>query len=306
MTAPNFLDILAKSAFFHAKLHEWGLLEISQQIEQIPGETLPWDIQELKISQTAWNKIIHRGIKPILIFTHPQVLLHLPAALNYYQLLAMVPKTALNSLQITNLKPEINASNKNKNLALTASQYLNTILSLLVESDAHINPREFDLWRGMAAGAQAQSAWHKSHGSKAELLIHALIRRRLWEQNWVSVETPDKTRLVLNDRRIFLFGNKLNILIYQENHLLAIIGISEQSSTISYLESIKKTCQSLQDYQQNHPQIKTFLILELETLSSPIKTYFKKSNSKIEQWFLLPDILQNEDKKQEFFQKLEI
>ena len=301
MTAPNFLDILAKSTFFHAKLHEWGVLEISQQIEQIPGETLPWNIQELNISQTAWNKIIHRGIKPILIFTHPQVLLQLPAALNYYQMLAMVPKSALNSIQITNLKTEKNADNRNKKLALTASQYLNSILSLLVESDAHINPREFDLWRGMTAGAQAQSAWHKSHGSKAELLIHAFIRRRLWEQNWVSVETPDKTRLVLNDRRIFRFGNKPSLSIYQENSLLAIVEIPEQNSTISYLESIKKACQSLQDHQQNHPQIKTFIILELETLSSPIKTYLKNSNSKIEQWFSLPDILQNENKKQEFF-----
>jgi hypothetical protein len=57
------LDQLAKSEFFHQKLHEWGMLETAEQIEQIKGETLPWNLEELAISEKAWNKIIHRGIK---------------------------------------------------------------------------------------------------------------------------------------------------------------------------------------------------------------------------------------------------
>lgn len=67
------LDQLTKSEFFHQKLHEWGLLEIAQQIEQVKGEDLNWDLEALRISEAAWRKVIHRGIKPVIVFAHPQL-----------------------------------------------------------------------------------------------------------------------------------------------------------------------------------------------------------------------------------------
>jgi len=35
-------DQLTKSEFFHRKLHEWGLLEIAYELENIKGEKLNW------------------------------------------------------------------------------------------------------------------------------------------------------------------------------------------------------------------------------------------------------------------------
>ncbi|MDQ3817620.1 MAG: hypothetical protein M3362_08015 [Acidobacteriota bacterium] len=56
------LDQLAKSQFFHEKLHAWGLLEVAAEIEKTKGEKLKWNLEELGISQKAWDKVIHRGI----------------------------------------------------------------------------------------------------------------------------------------------------------------------------------------------------------------------------------------------------
>ncbi|MFP4396313.1 MAG: hypothetical protein ACLFTI_13735, partial [Anaerolineales bacterium] len=67
---------VTKSEFFHQKLHEYGLLEIAYAIESVKGEELAWDREALAISQTAWNKIIHRGIKPVRVFAHPWVLIN--------------------------------------------------------------------------------------------------------------------------------------------------------------------------------------------------------------------------------------
>jgi hypothetical protein len=67
------LDQLTKSTFFHRKLHEWKLLEIADQLQQIRGENLQWD--DLNINEPAWNKVIHRGIRPVIVFAHPEVLL---------------------------------------------------------------------------------------------------------------------------------------------------------------------------------------------------------------------------------------
>ena len=70
-----FIDQIAKSELFYQKLHEWKMLEIAEKIEQIKGERLNWSSKELGISKNAWNKVIHRGIKPVIVFAHPQVLI---------------------------------------------------------------------------------------------------------------------------------------------------------------------------------------------------------------------------------------
>ena len=47
-------------------------------------------------------------------------------------------------------------------IALHISKHLNKIVSILIEHDEKIDAREFDLWRGMAAGSQAQGSWQNT------------------------------------------------------------------------------------------------------------------------------------------------
>lgn len=55
----------ARSLFFLAKLQEWGLQEVASAIEQFDGSSVEWNLQELNISEKAWNRVIHRGIPPV-------------------------------------------------------------------------------------------------------------------------------------------------------------------------------------------------------------------------------------------------
>ena len=50
-------DQLLRSQFFHQKLHEWGVLEVAEILEKIPGEQWIWDIAQLGIAKTAWNNL---------------------------------------------------------------------------------------------------------------------------------------------------------------------------------------------------------------------------------------------------------
>ncbi|CAD7770444.1 MAG: hypothetical protein KIIPBIDF_00173 [Candidatus Methanoperedenaceae archaeon GB50] len=84
------IDQITKSEFFHQKLHEWGLLEIAYELEGIKGEELEWHLENLNITTKAWNRVIHRGIKPIRVFAHPEVLKQNPKRVGYYRMLAMV------------------------------------------------------------------------------------------------------------------------------------------------------------------------------------------------------------------------
>jgi hypothetical protein len=62
------IDQLTKSEFFHQKLHEYGLLEIAHAIESIQGQKLDWNLEALRISQKAWETVIHQGIKPMRMY----------------------------------------------------------------------------------------------------------------------------------------------------------------------------------------------------------------------------------------------
>jgi len=104
-----FLDQLTKSEFFHQKLHEWKMLSVAEAVEAFRGETLPWDLSDLGISQTAWNRVIHRGIKPVTVFAHPQVLMSIPGATGYYRMLSMVSQKSQDSYRATSSTRTVSA-----------------------------------------------------------------------------------------------------------------------------------------------------------------------------------------------------
>src|SRR5262249_29629945 len=95
------LDQLTKSAFFHQKLHQWHLIEIASAIEAVKGEALDWTLDHLNISQKAWGKVIHRGIRPVVVFAHPQVLMTVGRSVGYYRMLAMVSQKSMNNIGLS-------------------------------------------------------------------------------------------------------------------------------------------------------------------------------------------------------------
>ncbi len=151
------LDQLAKSTFFHRKLHEWKLLDMADQIYRVRGEQLDWN--DLDISEDAWNKVIHRGIKPVVVFVHPTVLQTLPGSIAYYRMLSMASQNSMGRIGLNLTAYEAGQAMTDDELARTVACHLNYIISALVEADETLDGREFDLWRGMAAGAQAQGSW---------------------------------------------------------------------------------------------------------------------------------------------------
>ena len=104
------LDQLAKSELFHQNLHEWGMLEIADRIEEVKGEILEWNLQNLGISQTAWNKVIHRGIKPVIVFAHPQVLINILCSVSYYRMLPMVSQKSMSQVGLSIIRYEQGSS----------------------------------------------------------------------------------------------------------------------------------------------------------------------------------------------------
>jgi hypothetical protein len=158
------LDHLTKGVFFHQQLYD--LITITTNIEETKDETLDWKLNSLGISNLAWNKIIHRGIKPVIVFSHPIVLKTIPGSIGYYRMLSMVSQKSMNRVGLSAVRYESGKTFPDDENAVAIARHLNQIISRMIKLDDQIDAQEFKLWRGMAAGSQVQCSWQNNRKRK--------------------------------------------------------------------------------------------------------------------------------------------
>ena len=85
----------------------------------------------------------------------------------YYRMLAMVSQKSMIRLRLTTSDYEEGSRSPSSEAANGIAVRLNQIISQLLLDEEHITESEFDLWRGRAAGTQAQGSWQNEKGSSA-------------------------------------------------------------------------------------------------------------------------------------------
>lgn len=298
------LDQLAKSAFFHRKLHEWKLLETAELLDQVRGEDLVW--ADLNIGEQAWNKVIHRGIKPVIVFAHPHVLQNVPGSAGYYRMLAMVSQKSMKRIG-TNLDSyEAGRPLSDETTALAAAQHLNRIISALIEADEEINAREFDLWRGMAAGSQAQGSWQNNKGASAEVAIREVVLRRLQERGFVTGEQASATTIPLDDGRILVFADEPDIAVYRGDVPEVAIEVKGGIDQAGVLERIGATLKSLRRTRQENPNSITILIIQDVSMTERARQDLSINTDTVTLIFSAQAIVEDEEQREQFFRAMRI
>lgn len=298
------LDQLAKSAFFHRKLHEWKLLEIADLIDRVRGENLNWS--DLNISEQAWNKVIHRGIKPVAVFAHPHVLQTVVGSVGYYRMLAMVSQKSMKKVGISLDRYEAGHPLADENTAVTAARHLNLIISPLVEADEKIDAREFDLWHGMAAGSQAQGSWQNSKGVSAEVAIREIILLRLRGRGIISGEQANAARIDLGEGRVLVFAHEPDIAVYRNDEPQVAVEVKGGIDPAGVLERIGAALKSLQRIRLENPKSVTVLILQDVSITERARKDLDLSAGTVTHLFSTKAILENEQVRERFFAILEI
>ncbi len=299
-----FLDQLSKSAFFHRKLHEWQVVEIAETIDQFPGETLEWDLLKLGISEMAWKKVIHRGIKPVTVFAHPEVLVRIPRSTAYYRMLSMVSQKSMREIGFATERYESGTHLPDTATAQNVAHHLNQIISQLIEFDEKVNVREFDLWRGMAAGTQAQGSWQNAKGVEAEILVKDLIRRRLRDRGLIAEEHP--ARLELSDGRKVVFGDEPDIAFYKSNRIQAAIEVKGGIDPAGVLERLGAALKSLTRAREENPIAVTILLIPGASLTERAREDLTLNRHVVTHWFTLEHFLTDEATRTEIFDLLSI
>jgi hypothetical protein len=302
------VDQITKSTFFHQKLHEWGLLEIAYELEEIKGEELNWNIEELNITNEAWNKVIHRGIKPVRVFAHPEVLAENPKRVSYYRMLSMVSQKSMSKVNLITNRYETGKGKLSRDEALKLSRHLNRIISSLIEHDERIDPREFDIWRGMSAGSQAQGSWQNIKGDRAEVVVKDLIRKRLTDKGLVVKRKihGKVEELKIKDGRKFILGSEPDIGIYKEGLIQLAMEIKGGIDPAGVLERFGAALKSLRRGKQENSKSITILIMQGVSLTSKVKEEINKAGEVIDHFFTIEEVTTNEVKRKRLFKILKI
>ncbi len=299
-------DQLTKSEFFHRKLHEWGLLEIAYELEGIKGENLNWKM-DLNITTTAWDKVIHRGIKPIRIFAHPQVLIENPRRVSYYRMLSMVSQKSMSNVGLSVNSNEMNGSKLDRSVALNLSKHLNKIICMLIENDNVIDEREFDLWRAMTAGSKAQGSWQNSKGAAAEDIIKGIIERRLKETAQIQRDGLEGRSKIfhLKDGRLIRMGSEPDVAFYKSDKIELALEIKGGIDTAGALERFGAALKSLRRAKQENPEAITILLMHEASITATANGEIEGS-SDIDHLFTIGDMISSDDKRSQLFGILKI
>jgi hypothetical protein len=297
-------DQATKSEFFRQKSHDYGLLEVAYAIEAVQGEHLEWDLPALGISQDAWSKVIHRGIRPLQVFAHPTILLTINRSVGYYQKLALV---SLKSMERIGLRVASFESGKNRHrmdaqIARQVAHRLNELISRLVEAEGDLDSRGFDLWRGMTAGATAQGSWQNRKGRVAEDIIKGLVRQRLRDGRLVATERSRENIDILVDGKTVRYGSEPDIAVQGDSGaILVAVEIKGGIDTAGALERLGAALKSLSRAKSENPNAVTILIMYRISMTEQTRRELDMHRAEIDHWFTLEDVLNQDSTRQRVF-----
>ncbi|MEM3554919.1 MAG: XcyI family restriction endonuclease [Candidatus Micrarchaeaceae archaeon] len=300
------LDQLTKSEFFHQKLHEWKMLSVAEAVEAFRGENLKWGLPDLGISQSAWNKVIHRGIKPVTVFAHPEVLVKIPGSTGYYRMLSMVSQKSMARVGLGVNAYETGTLVPDQPVAEQIARHLNQIISRLIEFDEEVSAREFDLWRGMAAGTQAQGSWQNAKGEQVEVLVKGLVQRRLRERGRVAKESVDGGQMELSDGRVVTFGDEPDIAFRKGGQIRAAVEVKGGIDPAGVLERVGAALKSLNRVREENPTAVTILVIQGASLTDRARGDLSLNRHIITHWFTVERLLTEEAARAEVFELLDI
>jgi hypothetical protein len=221
----------------------------------------------------------------------------------------MVSLKSMNNvgLTITSYEAGQNKRPMNEQKVREVCHRLNELISRLVESDDTLDPREFDLWRGMTAGSTAQGSWQNRKGDRTEEVIKGIITRRIRSKGLLIEQSDDGRRLQLEDDRTIEYGSEPDLAVYSKGHdILIAVEVKGGIDTAGVLERIGAVIKSLSRAKQENPHSVTVLIIPRVSMTEQARQELEAHRSDIDHWFTVEDVLNSDDVRRQIFELLGI
>lgn len=301
------LDQFAKSVFFHQKLHEWELLDVFFRLENTHAAQWDWTLELLGISEAAWETVIHSPrLTPVLVFAHPRALQTIPGAVRYYRMVAMFSQKSMQHVGLPVARFEERDILPPESIAWQLAHHFNRVISALVTDDTHeglLSRDEIFLWRGMAAGAQAQGSWQNSKGARVESLIQRQLGIHLRRHG--ASPLPDEKGWQWGAYTI-RFASEPDIAVWSGDEMVAAVEIKGGIDAAGVLERLGAAVKSLQRVKDEFPAAVTVLVLTGASLTPQAKEDLHRQRQAVNAWYLLEDLLEIPDRWEDLLTKIRL
>lgn len=183
---------------------------------------------------------------------------------------------------------------------------LNALICALIEQDREIERREFDLWRGMAAGSQAQGSWQNRKGDLIEEIMRRDLLSQLYRVGLIETDNPVDIRtraieLNLVDGRTVRMGSEPDIEVFTKGRIQAAVEVKGGIDPAGVLERVGAAIKSLRRSKETSPGAITILVMTAVSLSAQAKNDIESSRLSVNYLFTVEDILHDAERKAEYY-----
>lgn len=177
-------------------------------------------------------------------------------------------------------------------------------LAITEKADDTLSSREFDLWRGMAAGSQAQGSWQNAKGQEMEMTVKGILLQRLQSKSLIRSATGAK--MVLKDERLVVFADEPDVAIYEHGQILTALEIKGGIDTAGILERVGAAIKSLQRVKEENPQSVTILLMRQVSMTPKAESDLQLNRQAVNYWYTIESFLEGETVRERIFALLGI
>lgn len=130
---------------------------------------------EWGISDSAWSRLLDENEKPENVFCNPSVIQASPRLITYYRCIALLPQKGLQRLATGTQRLEEGKGNLNAARAIAVSRAINSLVSLLIDSDNNWSLEGARSAALLNLGSQINGSWRNEIGTEGGHRVKQLV-----------------------------------------------------------------------------------------------------------------------------------
>lgn len=139
-----------------------------------------------------------------------------------------------------------------------------------------------------------------------ELVIKGVIQQRLQEKELIAEESKEALHITLKDGRIVVFADEPDIAFYHQERIISAVEVKGGIDKAGVLERVGAAMKSLSRAKEENPDSITLLILMGVSMTPQALADLKTNQASVNHWFTVEEMLEDEQKKEEVFNLLNI
>lgn len=194
-------DALRRSTLMAQRIQQRTDLSLRQTIEEFTDAISFLPLEEMMISEGAWEHVANLGIEPKLVFAHPSLLRQHPSTSQYYRGIALLPRKRVTEIagSVDSWESESQTTTINEDRLFRVVKLYNAAISSIIEGSTQWTIENG--YRNIIAnmGIGLDGTFRNIIGQDAEELVRARIKDWLEGQKLILGRNADQTLFELPD-----------------------------------------------------------------------------------------------------------